>query len=153
MFQRLFFVSLLIFLVKAGTPSVSLTNATEKAVIEFIDFDKTFIESSMGEDALIDCQNFTFPCNGSGELVAALRTWSNSTIIDYFGDESRRDRLHSHFNKQNNVDVDLYVLSTSWEPVPAEEWGDFIYDALQIAGYSSDFPRDKILTLDDPGPG
>lgn len=145
----------LLAITEAGIPSVSLTDVKKRAVIEFLDFDRTIVTISFGAAVTRVCRNqsSTGLCGEPGQLVAALNTLPKQEVIDKFGDEARIDRLANHFRKQASKHVKLFILSTSYEEVTPQEWANFIYRVLEIVGFEHIFPLQNILTLADPGPG
>mmetsp|Transcript_51854 Transcript_51854/g.46544 ORF Transcript_51854/g.46544 Transcript_51854/m.46544 type:complete len:281 (+) Transcript_51854:40-882(+) len=150
--------------VHAGEPSVQLVDLTSQTLTVFYDFDRTLLVESFGGKVLDRCYEIfnrsedVDDCAGSGEMIQALETFPDARIISAFGNETRLAQLKNHLDtllsSSNALNGGLfYILSTSWEAVPALEWEKMIWEIIQIVELEDYFPRDNILGLDDPGPG
>jgi len=127
--------------------------------VAMYDFDKTMVTNSFGEVILLECDpscNYeACTCVGEDQLSNQLTSKADplAAVVETFGGQERMDRMKSHFETLEAAGVDLYIVSTSWYAVTAEEWAKFIFTTLETAGMDSFFPLDKILTLADPGEG
>lgn len=156
---------------QAGVPSRDLFDATKKIKIAMYDFDKTIVRNSLGEDVLNKCKaTLGGECSEAGQME---KTWNdmftkNETLGKYYfnygiqddfvyytagNGKTRLDRLVLHLKRLQDKKIGLYMVSTSWEKVPAKEWANFIIAVFKSVGINKFFDADKVLTLDDPGPG
>eukprot|EP01083_Nonionella_stella_P193535 714695_1 len=158
----LYLVVFTIYRVYSGEPSVDLINIKSPTKIAFYDFDKTLAIESFGGAILKICQappeNNT--CDGKDALIDAFYSLPDPLLRTKiaFGNDTRINRLKLHLERvlgddSTVEDGNIYVLTTSWEPVPAEYWADLVYEMLKIINFDIYFPREHILALDDPGPG
>eukprot|EP00483_Globobulimina_turgida_P008896 UN08914 len=152
-------VVFLISYVQGGTPTVDLLDLTLATKAAFFDFDKTLtVAPSYGKKFRNKCLNTGSDCDQMGDMVDEFDSIINDTknATDAFGGEERIERLMLSFDRLRSAEStieNIYCVSTSWEPILAEEWGDFIYATFQVIGLDEYFDRDHILPLYDAGEG
>ena len=121
--------ALILGCVYSGEPSVNLVDLTAQTLTVFYDFDRTLLVESFGGKVLVQCleQNISTNCSGPGEMVQALNSFPDplARIKIAFGNDTRITQLKNHLDsllcKGNSLNGGyFYILSTSWEPVPAE---------------------------------
>ena len=114
--------------VYSGEPSVDLVDLTEKTLTVFYDFDKTLLVEGFGGQVLERCLelNISNNCTGPDEMVEALESYPDPElrVKIAFGNDTRILQLNNHFETLLSTTNSLkggyfYILSTSWQPVPA----------------------------------
>eukprot|EP00483_Globobulimina_turgida_P000558 UN00558 len=151
--------------VYAGEPSRDLFDVDVATTVAFFDFDRTLLIESLGGKVRDLCLNLSINtsqgCSGEGDMVAALDAYADTVgrVEQAFGGEERIERLKAFFDRLLESgssipdETHLFVLSTSWEPIPSVQWEDMIFVVLETVGLDVYFSRARVLGLDDPGPG
>ena len=68
-----------------------------------------------------------------------------------FGGKDRVNRIRSFIKRLKSKNANVKIVSTSWAPISAEQWQQYL---MNITGTMDlGFEEDKILSLEDPGPG
>eukprot|EP01084_Bolivina_argentea_P314989 545629_1 len=156
---RLLAFGLFIWSVYGGMPTRDLLDITTKTNVSFYDFDKTMTVFSWGGVIRDLCNaSASLTCTNNEDMVTALDSLGDAeaNVTAAMGGTDRINRLKEHFGRVMSSDStveNIFILSTSWAPVPAEGWKNFIFRNFELAGLDTIFPKEKILTLDDPGPG
>ena len=125
----MYFTAFIFHGVYCGEASVDLVDLTAKTLTVFYDFDRTLLIESFGGEVLDRCikSNISNNCAGPDEMVEALNSYPDPElrVKIAFGNETRILQLKNHFDTLLSDTNSLnggyfYILSTSWEPVPAE---------------------------------
>eukprot|EP01084_Bolivina_argentea_P314990 545630_1 len=156
---RLLAFGLFIWSVYGGKPTHDLIGIDTITKVAFYDFDKTMTVFSWGGVIRDLCNaSASLTCTNNEDMVTALDSLGDAeaNVTAAMGGTDRINRLIEHFTTvmatASSID-NIFILSTSWAPVPAEGWKNFIFRNFELAGLDTIFPKEKILTLDDPGVG
>lgn len=137
----------------AGIPSRNLKDAVKPVSAVFLDFDgTTIVTNDFSEGLLKLCQeNSSSGCADENELAAMLDDVPMANVTEVMGGQDRLARVQDMLETLRSTDKEVFILSTSWEPVPGIEWAKYILKFSEMAELG--FDMDHILSLDDPGVG
>eukprot|EP01084_Bolivina_argentea_P272481 463948_1 len=159
----IFAIYFCIWVVYGGEVTNDLVELTVATKVAFFDFDKTTTIYGIGGTVLKECQGGAeygeddTTCSAVGELTTFFNNMANPTLTATMalGNDSRIARLKESYARAADDDStidNIYILSTSWKPVPAAEWASFIHEVFRLGGIT-EFVEANILTLEDPGEG
>ena len=114
-----------------------------------LDFDgSTVVDNVFSPGNVARCVALDPACRGArlAEIVSAT---SPAEVTARLGGPARRARLRQFLSGLREAGVRIVILSTSFQPVSAESWCEYLWAFSELAGLG--FAREHIECLEDPG--
>lgn len=139
--------------IKDSVPSRSLLDAKDKIKVVFLDWDGSTIANNDFSEAHRDSCNLANGnnCTDLRKHVKEAYNLTRANVTTALGGPERKARIQDFLRTIRRADTKVYILSTSWEPIPGENWSDYIMMLNRKAKLG--FKRNEIIGLDDPGVG
>jgi len=128
----------------------------------YLDFDKTITINGYSETVRNQLCKQGYPSKptspteactdfDSNDKMAMVKVIKGNDTVTGILRSSLSKGIEDFLGELRSQGIIVKMVSTSWYPITADQWQEYLYHVSQILGLG--FPKEDILTVDDPGPG